>query len=226
MCSVVEITSEQEYYIYYHSPESLETVPPASAQPSLEYQHLFQLGRTSEAEDTDTEPASVSDSRDSYGISRQKESLISHTSGDKDFSVEEIVTPQNEISCASATPAESAATDMNIPSYGDSETADKIVAEEVSNDNDRGEAVDNDLDVDNELNCEKAVDKVEAAAPDQMSPGNGFHHVSVHVIDWSIKGWKTICFVISLVTRVSFYENMSLFFHKNLNNFVFSCIML
>ena len=194
MCSVVEITSEQEYYIYYHSPESLETVPPASAEPSLEYQHLFQLGRTSEAEDTDTEPASVTDSRDSYGIS--------------------------------ATPADSTATDMNIPSHGDSETADKIVAEEVSNDNDRGEAVDNDLDVDNELNCEKAVDKVEAAAPDQMSPGNGFHHVSVHVIDWSIKGWKTICFVISLVTRVSFYENMSLFFHKNLNNFVFSCIML
>ena len=76
MCSVVEITSEQEYYIYYHSPESLETVPPASAQPSLEYQHLFQLGPTSEAEDTDTEPASVSDSRDSYGISRQIWSFI------------------------------------------------------------------------------------------------------------------------------------------------------
>ena len=226
MCSVVEITSEQEYYIYYHSPESLETVPPASAQPSLECHHLFQLGRTSEPEDTDTEPASVSDSRDSYGISRQKESLISHNSGDKDFSVEEIVTPQNEISCASATPAESTAADMNIPSHGDSETADKIAAEEVSNDNDHGEAVDNDLDVDNELNCEKAVDKVEAAPLHQMSPGNGFHHVSVHVIDWSIKGWKTICFVISLVTRVSFYENMSLFFHKNLNNFVFSCIML
>ena len=220
MCSVVEITSEQEYYIYYHSPESLETVPPASAQPSLEYHHLFQLGRTSEPEDTDTEPASVSD-RDSYGISRQKESLISHNSGDKDFSVEEIVTPQNEISCA-----ESTATDMNIPSHGDSETADKIAAEEVSNDNDRGEAVDNDLDVDNKLNREKAVDKVEAAPLHQMSPCNGFHHVSVHVIDWSIKGWKTICFVISLVTRVSFYENMSLFFHKNLNNFVFSCIML
>ena len=35
MCSVVEIKNDSEYYIYYRSPESLETVP--SAKESLEY---------------------------------------------------------------------------------------------------------------------------------------------------------------------------------------------
>ena len=45
MCSVVEIKNDSEYYIYYRSPESLETVP--SAKESLEYQHLFQVSSNS-----------------------------------------------------------------------------------------------------------------------------------------------------------------------------------
>ena len=80
MCSVVEIKNESEYYITYHSPESLETV--ASQQQSLEYQHLFRL-RHRDEEDEQSDDDDVSSDLNA---------------ADKDFSVEEIVTPRNGLS--------------------------------------------------------------------------------------------------------------------------------
>ena len=104
MCSVVEIKNDSEYYIYYHSPESLETVP--SAKESLEYQHLFQVS-TNSAEDSQHNslipPASQSSvqekdgSEDKNDISSEKKTVLSSedkdclSSEDKDFSLEEMI---------------------------------------------------------------------------------------------------------------------------------------
>ena len=76
MCSVVEIKNESEYYIHYHSPESLETL--ASPQQSLEYQHLFKVTNKSNEE-------SLYNSD-----SARPQSERENSSDDKDFSLEEI----------------------------------------------------------------------------------------------------------------------------------------
>ena len=104
MCSVVEIKNDSEYYIYYHSPESLETVP--SAKESLEYQHLFQVS-TNSAEDSQHNslipPASQSsvqengNSEDKNVLSSGEKNVLSSEdkdflgSEDKDFSLEEMI---------------------------------------------------------------------------------------------------------------------------------------
>ena len=131
MCSVVEIKNESEYYITYHSPESLETV--ASQQQSLEYQHLFRL-RHRDEEDEQSDDDDVSSDLNA---------------ADKDFSVEEIVTPRNGLSSTN---------DNNHNSYGSGGETPKALneEEEVANGSDQEHVVDNDLLEDNELNCEKA----------------------------------------------------------------------
>ena len=48
MCSVVEIKNDSEYYIYYQSPESLETGTP---QQSLEYHSLFKVNQSDKSDD-------------------------------------------------------------------------------------------------------------------------------------------------------------------------------
>ena len=89
MCSVVEIKNESEYYIYYHSPESLETVT-SSAQQSLDYHHLFQLTpKTGEVIDESDVTPMQSDT-DTSNINTEVNSL--NQTEDKDFSVEEFVT--------------------------------------------------------------------------------------------------------------------------------------
>merc|ERR1711911_133946 len=68
---------------------------------------------------------------------------------DKDFSVEEIVTPRNGLSSTN---------DNNHNSYGSGGETPKALneEEEVANGSDQEHVVDNDLLEDNELNCEKA----------------------------------------------------------------------
>ena len=88
MCSVVEIKNESEYYIYYHSPESLETVS-SSAQQSLDYHHLFQL--TPKTGDVIDESDVTPMQSDPSNINTEVNSM-NHAEEDKDFSVEEFVT--------------------------------------------------------------------------------------------------------------------------------------
>ena len=85
MCSVVEIKNESEYYIYYHSPESLETVS-SSAQQSLDYHHLFQL--TPKTGDVIDESDVTPMQSDPSNINTEVNSM-NHAEEDKDFSVEE-----------------------------------------------------------------------------------------------------------------------------------------
>ena len=110
MCSVVEIKNDSEYYIYYRSPESLETVP--SAKESLEYQHLFQVSSNSAeaSQQNSLIPAtSLSEIKnklncDSYDQEKDKDftnpgdkDFLSSedknvlSSEDKDFSLEEMI---------------------------------------------------------------------------------------------------------------------------------------
>ena len=117
MCSVVEIKNESEYYIHYHSPESLETLP--SAKESLEYQHLFQVSSiTTEASQHNSliPTSSLSDiknklncdsarekdkdflsSDDKDFLSSEDKNVLSsddkdfQSSEDKDFSLEEMI---------------------------------------------------------------------------------------------------------------------------------------
>lgn len=114
MCSVVEIKNESEYYIYYHSPESLETVPSIpSAKESLEYQHLFQVSSNSteasqqnsliptsslaEADIKNNLNCDSAQDEDKDCLSSEDKSVISCenkdflSSGDKDFSLEEMI---------------------------------------------------------------------------------------------------------------------------------------
>ena len=159
MCSVVEIKNESEYYIYYHSPESLETV--ASQHQSLEYQHLFRLR-----------------DQDGDGDGDGDEISGDLNAADKDFSVEEIVTPRNRLSSSNDTNNDS-----------DGETLKAVKKEgEVTNGSDQENAVDNDLLEDNELNCEKA--------PDDIKNGHHAHVENKLQADVNNAGWKTICFVI------------------------------
>ena len=139
MCSVVEIKNESEYYITYHSPESLETV--ASQQQSLEYQHLFRL-RHRDEEDEQSDDDDVSSDLNA---------------ADKDFSVEEIVTPRNGLS----------STNDNNDSGGETpKTVNK--GEEVTNGSDQEHVVDNNLPEDNELNCESAHGDIKAVGRSQI----------------------------------------------------------
>ena len=78
MCSVVEIKNDSEYYIYYQSPESLETGTP---QQSLEYHSLFKVNQSDKSDDESEHDKSQNDDITS----------TSPKNDDKDFSVEEIV---------------------------------------------------------------------------------------------------------------------------------------
>ena len=139
MCSVVEIKNESEYYITYHSPESLETV--ASQQQSLEYQHLFRL-RHRDEEDEQSDDDDVSSDLNA---------------ADKDFSVEEIVTPRNGLS----------STNDNNDTGGETpKTVNK--GEEVTNCSDQEHVVDNNLPEDNELYCESAHGDIKAVGRSQI----------------------------------------------------------
>ena len=143
MCSVVEIKNESEYYITYHSPESLETV--TSQQQSLEYQHLFRLRH----HDEDDEQSDDDDDGD--------EVSSDVNAADKDFSVEEIVTPRNGLSC----------TNDNNDSGGETpKTVNK--GEEVTNGSDQEHVVDNNLPEHNELNCESAHGDIKAVGRSQI----------------------------------------------------------
>ena len=148
MCSVVEIKNETEYYITYHSPESLETV--ASQQQSLEYQHLFRLRHHDEDED-----GHEGQSDDNDDVSSDL------NAADKDFSVEEIVTPRNGLSSTN---------DNNHNSYGSGGETPKALneEEEVANGSDQEHVVDNDLLEDNELNCEKAHGDIKTGGQTQI----------------------------------------------------------
>ena len=97
MCSVVEIKNDSEYYIYYQSPESLETVTPQ--QQSLEYHSLFRVNDEKDDDDDDEKDDTLKSDEESEEETQQNSIK---TEDDKDFSLEEIVTktvPINEKEC-------------------------------------------------------------------------------------------------------------------------------
>ena len=73
MCSVVEIKNGSEYYIHYHSPESLDTIWSDGGERSQEYHPLF----------TRTDHSDLATDKISLTISDFRE--------ERDFSLEEIV---------------------------------------------------------------------------------------------------------------------------------------
>ena len=154
MCSVVEIKNESEYYITYHSPESLETV--TSQQQSLEYQHLFRLRHRDEDDQSDDDVSSDLNATD------------------KDFSVEEIVTPRNGLSSSTND------NDHNSCDSGGETPKALNEEEEVANGSDQEHVVDNDLPVDNELNCERAPGDIKTVGKIQIENN--------HPSDVNIKG--------------------------------------
>lgn len=185
MCSVVEIKNESEYYITYHSPESLETV--TSQQQSLEYQHLFRLRQPDEDDESDD-------------VSSDPNAT------DKDFSVEEIVTPRNGLSSS---------TNDNDHNDSGGETPKALnEEEEVANGSDQEHVVDNDLPVDNELNCEKAPGDIKTV--DQTLIENNLPS------DVNIKG----AFCNTWLHEFLYYENQSLFVHKKSYNLIPSYVIL
>ena len=153
MCSVVEIKNESEYYIHYHSPESLETVP--SAKESLEYQHLFQVSSiTTEASQHNSliPTSSLSDiknklncdsarEKDKDFLSSEDKNVLSsddkdfQSSEDKDFSLEEMINYESR----------------DKPESGEVDLEITEPAEEACNDDD---AANPDSRTNNQQNCE------------------------------------------------------------------------
>ena len=163
MCSVVEIKNDDEYYIYYHSPESLETVTTQSTtHQSLDYHHLFKVNHPHSDSDDQMNENDDLKSDDVSDASTKKDDKSGLTSIDKDFSVEEYVPDNNAENVNLVDDCLEASDNFEEP------------VKEALNDYDH-EKIDNNNCLDNnDVNCEKAEDIL----GDQMSSEIGYQHVN------------------------------------------------
>ena len=168
MCSVVEIKNDSEYYIYYHSPESLETV--ISPQQSMDYHNLFKISPNRDSDEEDDNTNTVDEACDEAFESLYQEETSNTL--DKDYSIEEFVS-NNEVNCV-----ENGTADIVLEAHGVNDQSDYN-----KNDNDQGKVVDSEFSNDNLSNCEKAED----IGGKQMTQENKNEHVNVQ-FDWTNKG--------------------------------------
>ena len=168
MCSVVEIKNDSEYYIYYQSPESLETVTPQ--QQSLEYHSLF---RVNDEKDDDDEMDDTLKSDEESEEETQQNSI--KTEDDKDFSLEEIVTktvPINEKECFKEVNKV-----KNL--VKDFEDIGNIATDKVSKADPKDSIQEN--------SCDDEIEYNEEHIDDILNDNQETEDVNIHY-DWSVKG--------------------------------------